>query len=244
MGNPLKIGGNGPPGESGNRSNIVVIVVAVVEAADTGKEHKMMWTHEEIMNGEKIFRLNLINSITGIKPANLIGTRSAGGESNLAVFSSVVHIGSNPALIGFFLRPDENVRRHTWENIRDTGYYTINHLPAERAADGHQTSAKYPRGDSEFARCNFTEKYVEDFPAPAVAEAVVQFGLHLESFIPIPLNGTQLVIGAIQWLSVPDELISPEGYIDMEAADSAGISGLNSYYRFTKIGDFPYARPD
>lgn len=204
----------------------------------------MIWTADDIRAGEKIFRLNIVNSITGIKPANLIGTRAATGESNLAVFSSVVHIGSNPALIGFFLRPDENVRRHTWENIKNTGYYTINHLPADRVADGHQTSAKYPRGVSEFETCGFTETYMADFPAPAVEEAAVRIGMHLESFVPIPLNGTQLVIGSVQWLHVPDELVSPEGYIDLAAANSAGISGLNSYYRFTKIGDYPYARPE
>jgi hypothetical protein len=36
--------------------------------------------------------------------------------------------------------------------------------------------------------------------------------------------------------------MSPEGYINLEHAGSAGISGLNSYYRFVHIGDYPYAR--
>ena len=54
---------------------------------------------------DKISRLNLINSITGVKPSNLIGTKSKDGFSNLAIFSSVVHLGSKPPLIGFITRP-------------------------------------------------------------------------------------------------------------------------------------------
>jgi flavin reductase (DIM6/NTAB) family NADH-FMN oxidoreductase RutF len=62
----------------------------------------MYLNKEDILKAERIFRLNLINSITGVKPANLIGTQSKEGNSNLAIFSSVVHMGSNPALVGFF----------------------------------------------------------------------------------------------------------------------------------------------
>ena len=54
----------------------------------------------DIKSMSKIFRLNLINSITGIKPANLIGTKSKDNLENLAIFSSVVHLGSNHALLG------------------------------------------------------------------------------------------------------------------------------------------------
>ena len=57
---------------------------------------------EEIGN---VKRLNIVNSITGIKPANLIGTISKNKISNVAIFSSVVHLGSNPALIGVIVRP-------------------------------------------------------------------------------------------------------------------------------------------
>jgi flavin reductase (DIM6/NTAB) family NADH-FMN oxidoreductase RutF len=50
-------------------------------------------------------RLNLINSCTGYKSANLIATKSEDGAVNVAIFSSITHLGSNPALIGFIVRP-------------------------------------------------------------------------------------------------------------------------------------------
>ena len=55
----------------------------------------------EIQKLNKINRLNLINSITGIKTINLIGTVDKKNVTNLAVFSSIVHISSDPALLGF-----------------------------------------------------------------------------------------------------------------------------------------------
>ncbi|MBM3186302.1 MAG: flavin oxidoreductase, partial [Bacteroidetes bacterium] len=63
----------------------------------------------------KVPRLNLINSCMGYKSANLIGSISKDGNYNLAVFSSITHLGSDPALLGFILRPT-TVPRHTYSN--------------------------------------------------------------------------------------------------------------------------------
>ena len=82
----------------------------------------MHFNQNDIKNLERVKRLNLINSITGIKPANLIGTISSKQETNLAIFSSVMHLGSDPALLGFILRPAQDVPRHTFENIMVYNY--------------------------------------------------------------------------------------------------------------------------
>ena len=70
-------------------------------------------------------RARLINSLSGFKSANLIGTCDKQGLENLAVVSSVVHLGSNPPLFGFIVRPTES-RRDTLENILETKHFTIN----------------------------------------------------------------------------------------------------------------------
>ena len=62
----------------------------------------MHFDEEQIENLDKIFRINLINSCSGYKSANLIGSISDNGVKNLAVFSSITHLGSNPPLLGFF----------------------------------------------------------------------------------------------------------------------------------------------
>lgn len=191
---------------------------------------------------DRIRRLNIINSVTGIKPGNLIGTISDDGLTNLAIFSSVVHLGSNPALLGFVIRPHGEVKRHTYENIMENGHYTINHVHAGFIERAHYTSAKFEEQESEFEYCGLTEEYLPGFRAPFVAESRLKMGMKLLQTIPIEANGTELVIGEIQHLIVADEVVNEQGYIDLAGLDTVGIGGLNRYYQLQQIGQFPYAR--
>ena len=203
----------------------------------------MHLTKTEIENKNRIERLNIINSITGIKPGNLIGSRSVKYGANLAVFSSVVHLGSHPALLGFILRPEGEVPRNTFENISQTGYYTINHIHHEIIQKAHYTSAKFDRSVSEFEQCQLTEEILNDFPAPYVKESPIKMGMRFLESLPIKANNTTMVIGQIEHLYFPDEAKTAEGYIDMEKTGSVGIGGLNNYYEVRKLATFPFARP-
>ena len=201
------------------------------------------FNEEDILQMPKVKRLNIINSITGVKPANLISTIDERNRHNLAIFSSVVHLGSNPALIGFILRPQQKIRRHTYENILENGYYTINHLPNHKTLEGHYTSAKFDKETSEYDVCHFTPEFQHDFPVPYVKESFLKMGLkHVES-IPIKYNGTVMIVGKILQIYVAKSSLSEEGYINLEEAKSVGISGLNTYYDLKKIASYPYARP-
>ena len=201
------------------------------------------FNEEDILQMPKVKRLNMINSITGVKPANLISTIDERNRHNLAIFSSVVHLGSNPALIGFILRPQQKIRRHTYENILENGYYTINHLPNHKTLEGHYTSAKFDNETSEYDVCHFTPEFQHDFPVPYVKESFLKMGLkHVES-IPIKYNGTVMIVGKILQVYVAKSSLSEEGYINLEEAKSVGISGLNTYYDLKKIASYPYARP-
>ena len=204
----------------------------------------MHLSNEQLQGLERIYRLNLINSITGIKPANLIGTRSTDGVANVAIFSSVVHLGSNPALIGMVFRPQAETKRDTYRNILETEYYTINHVPLTKTENAHFTSAKFEAEESEFKKCGFTEEYLDGFSAPFVKESRIKLGMKLQQMIPIELNGTILAIGSVEHLFVPDEVLSENGFIDLGKAESAGISGVNSYYNLEKVADYPYAKPN
>ena len=200
--------------------------------------------HEELAGLDRIYRLNIINSVSGVKPANLIATRSADGISNVAIFSSVVHLGSDPALLGFIVRPAGKLPRNTYENILESGEYTINHIHPAMIERAHCTSAKFPKDVSEVERCGRTEEYAEGFAAPFVKEGTIKLGMQFEEEIPIRRNNTTLIIGSVRLAIIPDHADSGEGHLDLEATEAVGISGLNSYYRLTKLARFPYARPD
>ncbi|MBR9920450.1 MAG: flavin reductase family protein [Bacteroidetes bacterium] len=198
---------------------------------------------KSIQDLDKIERLNLINSVTGVKPANLIGSHSEDGHSNLAIFSSVIHLGSNPALIGFNVRPSDEVRRDTYENIMATGFYTINHVHNSFIQQAHYTSAKFDREESEFEKCGLTAEWMEGFPAPYVKESRLKLGMRFVRAIPIDLNDTALIIGTVEHIYLPDEAFEKGGHLNLEALGDTGISGLNSYYSLKKMDQFPYARP-
>ena len=203
----------------------------------------MKYTKEDITNLDRVARLKIINSVTGIKPANLLGTISDDGQSNLAIFSSIVHLGSNPALLGFVARPSTAEVGHTYRNIKSNGCYTINHIHPEFIEKAHFTSAKFDEDVSEFNRCDLTEEYHNNFLAPFVKESNFKMGMRFREAIDIKLNGTVMIIGEIEYLIMPDNAII-NGDINLEASNGVGISGLNSYYSLKKIGSFPYARVD
>ena len=68
------------------------------------------YSESDFNDMDYVNRINLINSCSGYKSANLIGSVSKKGINNLAIFSSIIHIGSNPALLGFFTRPTSVIR--------------------------------------------------------------------------------------------------------------------------------------
>jgi flavin reductase (DIM6/NTAB) family NADH-FMN oxidoreductase RutF len=201
----------------------------------------MQYNRKDIADLDRITRLKLINSITGIKPANLIGTIDQDQITNLAVFSSVVHLGSEPPLLGFIARPLTQEGGHTLKNIKANGIYTINHIHPEFTEQAHYTSAKFDRTISEFTRCGFTEEYIPNFEAPFVKESLIKIGMQFKEAIPIVLNGTTLVIGEIVHLTLPDAILE-SGDVDLEQINGVGISGLNSYYTLNKIARYPYVR--
>ena len=169
-----------------------------------------------------------MNSCSGYKSANLIGTKSEDNVTNVAVFSSVTHLGSNPALLGFFLRPT-TVMRNTYYNLKTTGVYTINHIYEDILEDAHHTSAKYDETISEFDVTNLEEDYKSDFHAPFVKGSPIQMAMRFVEEYPIKANNTILVIGKIEKLYVPDALLDKDGFIDLSKGKVATINGLDGY---------------
>jgi len=204
----------------------------------------MYLSKADIADLDKVKRLNIINSISGIKPANLVGTQSKNGQTNLAIISSVIHIGSKPPYLGLILRPTGEVPRHTYENIKETGVYTINHVHESFIEQAHYTSAKFDRSESEFDHCSLNVERIKDFEAPFVRESQLKIGMSFAEEISIPLNGTILMIGSVEHIIIPDNTINAEGLINLSASDTVGISGLNSYYALSKLATFPYARKE
>lgn len=200
------------------------------------------FTRTDIDDLGKIYRINLINSLSGYKSANLIGSVSPNGEENVAVFSSVIHLGSNPPLLGFILRPN-TVPRNTYENIKDTGVYTINHIAEPFLKEAHHTSAKYKKGISEFEMTALNPHYMDDFRAPFVQNSPVKIAMKYVEEYHIKANNTIMMVGEVLFFEAEDTLLEDDGFLNLSKGKVATINGLDGYAVPSLHSRFEYQRP-
>lgn len=195
----------------------------------------------EIQEWDRFYRANFINCLSGFKPVSLIGTINYQQQPNLAIFSNIIHLGADPALIGFINRP-RAASPHTIANIEATKQFTINHIHSSFIDKAHQTSAKYDEGISEFEETGLTTVYKNNFKAPFVADSNIQIALQLVEIIPIKHNGTLMVIGALKDAYLSKEYLLQDGFIDLKKSGSIVSLGIDAYYSCKPIERFEYAR--
>ena len=167
---------------------------------------------------EKVERLNLINSCTGYKSANLIATKSESGESNVAIFSSITHLGSDPALLGFIMRPT-TVPRDTYKNIKETGFFTVNHITLE-------------------------EEYKNEIDFPFVKGSPIQLLCKYLNEYHIKENNTIHIVASIEHLFYDPILEHEKGWLQLDKVNVVSLNGLDGYCLPKLIDRFEYARKD
>ena len=188
-------------------------------------------------------RAALVNSLSGFKSANLVGTADEAGQANLAIMSSCVHLGSHPPLLGLVIRPGGE-ERHTLGNILATGVYTLNHVNSDMIPAAHQTAARYPRAVSEFDAVGLDVYREPGFHAPFVAQASLRMGMQLREHQLLSINRTHLLIGEVVSLELPDDALRDDYSVDLAAAGTMALAGLDSYGRVETLKRMAYAKPD
>ena len=188
-------------------------------------------------------RATLVNSLSGFKSANLIGTADASGMTNLAIMSSVVHLGSHPPLLALVIRPGGE-ERHTLANIMATECFTINHVSAPLIEAAHQTAARYHREISEFEATGLTPEWREGLAAPMVLEASVKLGMRLRDHQELKINKTHLVIGEVVFADIPEDGLTADGALDLGVCGTVALTGLDTYHAAAPVKRMAYAKPE
>lgn len=200
-------------------------------------------TRDDISQMEKLERLNIINSCTGYKSANLIATLSENGSPNVAVFSSITHLGSNPGILGFIVRPT-TVPRDTYSNIKAKGFFTVNHITSNMIADAHHTSANYEVGVSEFDKTNLEEEYKNGLEVPFVKGSPIQLYCKYMNEYYIKENDTIHVIASIEHVYYNENMEHKDGWLQLDKGNVVAINGLDGYCLPKLVDRFEYARPN
>lgn len=202
----------------------------------------MFLESDDIEGLDDRYRTQLINSLSGFKSVNLVGTCDELKNTNLAIFSSVFHIGAHPPLLGMIVRP-HSVARHTLENILLTGHYTINHVCETFYKQAHQTSARYDEATSEFQATGLTPLWHHDFPAPFVEQSPVQLGMSLREHQRLAINDTVMIVGEVTMIYIKDDIVRNDGYVDIEQANIVTTSSLDTYHCTQMLAQLSYAKP-
>jgi flavin reductase (DIM6/NTAB) family NADH-FMN oxidoreductase RutF len=187
-------------------------------------------------------RVQFINSLSGFKSSNLIGTIDNMKNTNLSITSSAFHLGASPPLLGFIIRPD-SVPRDTLNNLRETKICTLNHVNQDIIAQAHQTSARYPKELSEFEACGLTEEYLDTFEAPFVEESKIKMALQFIREERLPENGCHFIITQVIDVYIPKKSLRENGSIDINEAQTVCVGGLDTYYKTERLSKFSYAKP-
>lgn len=198
-------------------------------------------TLANIQELDKISRLNLVNSCTGFKSANLIVTSSE-THWNVAIFSSVVHLGSDPAMLGIVFRPT-TVPRNTLQNMLERTYFTVNHITQEQIIDAHHTSAKYDYEVSEFDQTNLEPELIENWKVATVKNSPVQLYCSYVNSYPITENDTIFVLAKIEAIRFQEDIQNPDGWLDLSKGEVVAINGLDGYCSTELLQRQAYARP-
>lgn len=188
-------------------------------------------------------RARFLNGLSGYRMAFLVGTGPDPQLTNLALFNSICHVGSQPPLLGLIFRP-LTVERHTYDLIRETGCLTLNTVPQSAFANAHQTSAKFPREVSEFDACGFSAGFREGFKAPYVKESPLHIGCRYSSESLIEENQCIFMVVSIDWVQADPTGVGPDGLIDHPKLGHTGVIGLDTYYTGELLGRLAYAEPN
>lgn len=197
---------------------------------------------EDIMEMERFFRRDFLNTVSGYRSCQLIGTQSHRQIPNLGLFNSVAHIGANPPLLGFVLRP-LTVPRHTYHNIKAQGCFTLNQVAQSFYEKAHQASAKYAEEVSEFEAVGLQPQYSDAHSAPYVLESPIKLGLELEEEHHIQANGTLFIVGKVVEILIDSRLLAEDGHVLLEKGKIVSVAGLDSYYAPKLLSRLSYARP-
>jgi len=193
----------------------------------------MVVSKEEFLSWNSKYRSNFINALSGSKGVHLIGTQGKDGGTRLEIFDSVVHISTEPALIGFFVKPLAGAT-DTYARILETKCYTINHVHKSFLERAHAASLKI-NCQSQFDLCNLKKEYTNDFPAPFVAESNIKIGLKLRDDIQVIEGETHLIIGEVEFVNINEDYLEEDGQLDLEKAHDVYGVGLNHYSSLKKF---------
>lgn len=186
-------------------------------------------------------------SCTVPRPIGWLSTVSPDGVDNLAPYSQWQNLTFDPPMVMFAANqyPDGR-RKDTVLNAEQTGWFVWNMATYKLREAVNISAMALPADEDEFAHAGVTKADCIDAPGPRVAESPCHFECQYLSTHRLPGNSpvgwVDIVFGRVIQIHVADDIITPQGKIDIPAIQPIARMG---YYDYTCVTDvFEMRIPD
>lgn len=176
-------------------------------------------------------------SCTVPRPIGWLSTISRDGKPNLAPYSQWQNLSFDPPMVMFAANPySDGRRKHTVINAEETGWFVWNMATYDLREAVNISSMEWPEGVDEFDKAGVTKAACIDAPGPRVAESPAHFECKYLTTHRLKGNSNHgwvdVVYGEVIRIHVKDEVIKPDGKIDIPAIRPLARLG---YYEYTSV---------
>lgn len=171
------------------------------------------------------------------RPIGWISTISKDGNHNLAPFSQFQNLSFDPPYVMFAANQNSRgMKKDTVINIEQTGEFVYNMATYELRQAVNLSAQEVPPEIDEFEIAGLRKAPSIMIKPARVAESPIQFECLLYSSIRLPGNGpmgtVDIIIGRVVLIHIKDEVIGPDGRIDILKIRPLARLG---YYDYTTI---------
>ncbi|PLX28803.1 MAG: flavin reductase [Ignavibacteria bacterium] len=197
-------------------------------------EHPVPYVHRMLLGG------------VAPRPIALVASRDAEGRDNLSPFSFFNAFGANPpvVVVSPAYRGRDGSAKHTFENIRSAGEFTISAVSHPMVEQISLASSDYDRGVDEFVKAGFTKHASEIIAPPGVAES--PFIMECRLLRHVDTGGRpgagNLMIAEVLRFHISEEVFDGD-VIDPRKLDLVARMGGNWYCRANGDALFELPKP-
>lgn len=171
------------------------------------------------------------------RPIGWISTVSAAGIPNLAPYSQFQNLGYDPAYVMIAANQlERGGRKDTVVNIEETGEFVYNMATYELREAVNRSAAEVPPDVDEFEIAGVTKAPSVRIKPFRVAESPIQFECCHYQTLRLPGRGgmgaADIIIGRVVLVHIKDEVILPDGRIDILKIRPLARLG---YYDYTTV---------
>lgn len=173
------------------------------------------------------------------RPIGWLSTRSKDGVDNLAPYSQWQNLTWDPPMVMF--AANQSVlggRKDTVRNAEETGWFVWNMATWDLREAVNISSKALTSDVDEFESTSITKESCIEAPGPRVAESPVHFECEYVQTIRIPtgneVSTVDLVIGRVAHVHISDDIILPNGKLDILKIKPIARLG---YYDYTVINE-------